>query len=72
MTLSFSTAAQKEVVARGVGLFSQITNNRTRGNGFKLHQGKFSVEIRKIFSGSAVKHWSSLQGSGEVIVPRSI
>jgi len=44
----------------GAKVFSRACGNRTRGNGFKLKEGRFRLDTKTFFTVRVVKHWHRL------------
>ena len=57
MAFQYLKGAYKQ---EGEQLFTGVDSDRTRGNGLKLSQGRFKLDIRRFFTQRVVTHWNRL------------
>jgi len=56
VTFQFLKGAYRKA---GEGIFVRAYSNRTRGNGFKLEEGSFRLDVRKFLTVRVLRHWNS-------------
>jgi len=57
----------------GEGLFTRECSERARGNGFRLKEGRFKLDItKKFFTVRVVRQWNRLDVSGGCPLPGSV